>query len=221
MAGKLTKEEYEKALSAEYGFPVFLNQKEFERLSVSKPSPVAPKQAWQDPFEYMGEWRAKKDAETKAKKTDAAAGADRAKAAHASAYGTPAGDTWGTESAYPKAWGASMPAPHPNATGKSNAVAAPANIGKIASPSAPKDTDYASMTYVAPPVYGLPTSAGKPFVVEQYDYDAYDFGIPSTGDVLTAKAPVGTVYPQVAGNKALDPWANDAQMYAAAFGGKK
>jgi hypothetical protein len=60
MASKLNKSDYEKALSAEYGFPVFLNDKEYERLAVSKPNPERPAKAYEDPFAYLDDEKARK-----------------------------------------------------------------------------------------------------------------------------------------------------------------
>lgn len=47
---KLTKEDYQRVLSAEYGFPVFLNDKEFAKLQVERPAPEMKHAGYQDPF---------------------------------------------------------------------------------------------------------------------------------------------------------------------------
>lgn len=60
MPPKLSKSDYEKALSAEWGFPVFLNDKEYERLSVSKPNPVRPAKPYEDPFAYLDDEKKRK-----------------------------------------------------------------------------------------------------------------------------------------------------------------
>lgn len=81
----MPKADYEKALSREYGFPVFLTDSEYEKLQVSKPHPVdnsPDTRTYQDPFQYMGDARAQKDAE-------APMLGERAAAAHASAYFKP------------------------------------------------------------------------------------------------------------------------------------
>lgn len=49
----LDKKDYEKALSREYGFPVFLSDKEYERLSQSKPKPSGGEKTYQDPFGHL------------------------------------------------------------------------------------------------------------------------------------------------------------------------
>lgn len=225
----LSKKDYEKVLSAEAGVPVFLTDAEYEGVTkprAAKPAAKSSGDGFVDPFEKVPELaaaeRARKaspDAWTTQKgvtynnthgRPSAASSAalkDKAKAAHASAYG-PGDAPWGSETAQPKAWGASMPAPHPNATGASTASAAPGYIGKLPMPGAPVESDAPKMTYTPPPVYGQPTSVGKPFKVEQYDYDGYDFGLPLAGDPLKASAPPDTVYAkQIAGNPEFDPWA--------------
>lgn len=217
----LTKKEYELALSKEYGFPVFLTDDEHKRLSASKPAPKGPKGEYQDPFAYMG--KKPKNGPEDPWSSSAPGGAVKGKMYGGSAptkkssgvakhiQGNPAADPW---AAQPESEYVAIPVPAAPPVAPGNG-----KIGKIDT-SGPELANPA-MTYVAPPTaYGKPSTA--PFAPPaQYEFDAYDFGIPDTGDPLTAKAPVGTVYPSVSGNAALDPWATDEQKYAAAFVGKK
>jgi hypothetical protein len=187
MASKLTKDDYQKALSAEYGFPVFLTDAEFERLQVSKPNPqpTPTEKKYQDPFEYMGDWRKQKD-------TEASLSGARAKAAHESAYATPA------PSATPEA----------PASGK---------IGKIAMPSAAgPDDSIPTMTYQEPPTLkGIGIEKGwHPKPVDQYAFDHSDFGIPASGDPIKASAPLVVTAPGIVGNPDNDPWERERQEIA-------
>lgn len=113
MASKLSKSDYEKALSAEYGFPVFLRDDEYTRLSASKPLQKASG-PYQDPFGHL-------DAPKKARE-----------------FTTAPGQTYNKVNNRPaKAPLAGVPAPaKPNDPGS-------ASIGKLAPPSLPKDSDYA------------------------------------------------------------------------------
>jgi hypothetical protein len=77
MPPKLSKSDYEKALGAEWGHPVFLNDKEYERLSTSKPSPERPAKPYADPFGHLD--------------------ADKARKAKPDAWATKAGATYRTE----------------------------------------------------------------------------------------------------------------------------
>lgn len=68
MAGKLSKSDYEKALSAEWGFPVFLKDEEYERLSASKPL-SKPSGPYQDPFAYLDDAKAQKASDERYRKS--------------------------------------------------------------------------------------------------------------------------------------------------------
>jgi hypothetical protein len=107
------------------------------------------------------------------------------------------------------------------ATKAADAKAAGAGyIGKIAMPGAAgPDDSIPKMTYQEPPTLkGIGIEKGwHPKPVDQYAFDASDFGIPASGDVIKAKAPVDTIYAKtpIVGNPALDPWAADEQNAAA------
>lgn len=167
MASKLNKSDYEKALSAEYGFPVFLNDKEYERLAVSKPNPERPAKAYEDPFAYLDDEKARKS------KPDA--------------WTTKAGTSYNKDHGRASKPLAGVPAP----TGSAKPVAASSKIERIDSPAASPPA-YAALgtplTADSSFVAGQGVAPG--WVTPKQDtFGPKDFGIPMTGDPLSSKAP--------------------------------
>lgn len=212
---ELSKSDFEKAMSRERGFPVFLSDKEYEQITSAKPAsePTAPKS--------QGELDGYADAEKRRKASPEA---------WTTAPGVTYNNTHGRERA-----GASRPEYASAAAGAHASAYKPAppppeapgsgTIGKLPFPSAPSDADYApKMTYQAPPTFtgaGIP-KGWNPKPVDQYAFGPSDFDLPLAGDPLKASAPAETIYPtmKIVGNPAYDPWANDEQKYATAWGKK-
>lgn len=190
MAGKLTKRDYEAVLSREYGFPVFLNDKEYDRLQVERPAPEMKHAGYQDPFAYVEH------------KTNAQKDADRA-----AKWTTKPGVTYSSEHGRkkkPAADASKHDAP------VAPVVASPV-VGKVAPPEDGTTKKEWGPMDSTPSTFGKPVNAGPTAPVKQDTFTAVDFDIPMAGDPISAKpAPVAAgpvaVMPDLG---TMPQWQND------------
>lgn len=134
MAGKLSKRDYERVLSMEYGFPVFLNDNEYAKLQVSRPAPEVKHAGYADPFAHVEHKTGNGDAKPKQWTT---APGKTYNSEHGRKPKGAVEDLGGDDrptNASTKAADAAKSGPNAPAS---------ASIGKLAPASAPSDADYA------------------------------------------------------------------------------
>lgn len=228
MASKLSKEDYNKVLSAEYGFPVFLTDKEYARIQTERPAPEMKAAGYRDPEARIAHKPAAPTDEERAARWTTQPGVTYNKE-HGRA---PLKDRYAGFEAGPSK-------PFLNASKDAGPAPKKAEkIEKLQMPEAPKAAPSwgPALTAETSMPVGKPVAPG--WVTPKQDtFAAKDFGIPMTGDPISAKAPasfepypagaVGAIQaalpPTPEGPRWMseeDEWAKDMAKYNALLAGK-